>query len=135
MKYTDTGTLIVRTYTAGGALPVTNSIIRITGVDEENRLTEYSLTTDKDGLTEKINLPAPPKSASLSPNETEFPYAQYTIEISADGYYPKLINNLAIFSGTQTFQPVNMIPLAIYERGVDFPKDTLTTTVEENPFL
>lgn len=135
MKYTDTGTLTVRTYTAGGALPVTSSIIRIIGADEENRLIEYSLIADKDGLTEKINLPTPPKSYSLSPGETEFPYAQYSLEISAEGYYPKIINNLAIFSGTQTFQPVNMIPVAVYEKGVDFPKGTLTTTVEENPFL
>lgn len=135
MQYTDTGTLIVRTYTAGGALPVPNSIVRIFGADEENRLIEYSLVTDRDGLTEKIILPTPPKNASLSPEEKEIPYAQYTIEVSAEGYYPKIINNLAIFSGTQTFQPVNMIPIAVYERGVEFPKDTLSTTVEENPFL
>ena len=135
MQYTDTGTLIVKTYTAGGALPVENSVIRIFGVDEENGLTEYSLTTDRDGLTERISLPAPPRSISLTPEQTEFPYAQYTVEISADGYYPKIINNLAIFSGTQAFQPVNMIPIAVYERGVDVPKDTLSTTVEENPYL
>lgn len=135
MQYTDTGSLIVKTYTAGGALPVTNSVIRIFGADEENRLIEYSLITDRDGLTERIELPTPPKSTSLTPNQTEFPYAQYTLEISAEGFYPKIINNLVLFSGIQTFQPVNMIPVAVYERGVDFPKNTLSTTVEENPFL
>ena len=135
MQYTDTGTLIVKTYTAGEALPVANSVVRIMGIDEENRSTEFSFITDRNGLTQKIYLPAPPKSSSLAPEQTELPYAQYTLEISADGYYPKIINNLVIFSETQTFQPVNMIPLAIYERGVDFPKSTLSTTIEENPFL
>ena len=105
------------------------------GIDEENRSAEFSFITDRDGLTEKIFLPAPPKSSSLAPEQTKLPYAQYTLEISADGYYPKIINNLVIFSETQTFQPVNMIPLAVYERGVDFPKSTLSTTIEENPFL
>ena len=135
MSYSNTGTLIVKAYTAGGALPVPKTVVRISGGDEENRFVEFSLLTDIDGLTPRISLPSPLKSASLSPNPQEAPYAQYNIEVSADGYYPKRITNVALFSGTDTFQSVNMIPIAVYENGVDFPKDTLNTTVEENPFL
>ena len=135
MPYTDSGSLIIKTYTAGGALPVGNSVVKITGVDEDNRFVEFSLLSDVDGLTPRIPLPSPQKSTSLSPDPTEAPYAQYNIAVSAEGYYPKLIKSVAVFSGVDTFLPINMIPIAIYENGVEFPKNTLDTTVIENPFL
>ena len=135
MSYTDSGTMIVKTYTAGGALPVAKSVVRIRGGEEENRFVEFTLMTDVDGLTPKINLPAPQKNSSLSPNPKEAPYAQYDIEISADGYYPKTITGVALFSDTDTFLPVNMFPVAIYKNGVDFPEGSLNTTVNENPYL
>ena len=135
MPYSDTGTLIIKTSTAGNALPVAKTVVRISGGDEENRFVEFTFLTDADGLTPRITLPSPPRSASLSPSPSEFPYAQYNIEISAEGYYPKRINNVALFSGTNSFQPVNMIPIAVYENGVDYPRDTLDSTVEENPYL
>ena len=85
MNYTDSATLIVKTYTAGGALPVPKSVVRVSGVDDENQFVEFSVTTDKDGITPKIVLSAPKKSASLAPSPTQIPYAQYNIEITADG--------------------------------------------------
>ena len=135
MNYTDLGTLTVKTYTAGGALPVAQSIVRVIGVDTENKFIEFSVITDRDGITPKLVLAAPGKSASLSPSPTQAPYAQYNIEITADGFYPKRIENVALFSGIDTYQSVNMVPLAVYEKGVEFPRDTLTATVEENPYL
>ena len=135
MPYTDFGTMIVRTFTAGGALPVTESVIRISGADEENRFVEFTVITDVDGITPRITLPSPPRSLSLSPDPSAAPYAQYNVEVTKDGYYTKRINNVALFSGTDTFQPINMIPIAVYENGVEYPRDTLDSTVIENPFL
>lgn len=135
MPYNDTGTITVKAYTAGGALPVAKTVVRISGADDENKFVEYSLLTDADGITPKITLPAPNKSESLSPGAKEFPYALYDIQVTADGYYQKRINNVALFSGIDTFQPVNMIPISVYESGVDFPQDTLNSTVYENPYL
>ena len=37
MPYKDTGTLVAKAYTAGEALPVKNTTVRISGADEENR--------------------------------------------------------------------------------------------------
>ena len=135
MPYTDTGTLIIRTYTAGGAVPVGETVIRISGSDEENRFVEYTLMTDVDGMTPRITLPSPNKSYSLSPGATQNPYAQYNLVISRDGYYTKRINNVALFSGIDTFMPVNMIPIAVYENGVEYPMNSLDSTVTENPYL
>ena len=100
MQYTDTGTMIVKAYTAGGALPVPSTVVRISGVDEENRFVEFSLLTDEDGITPRITLPSPKKSNSLAPSPSEAAYALYNVEVSRDGYYPKKITNVALFSGT-----------------------------------
>ena len=127
--------MTIRSFSAGGALPIKNAIIRISGADEVTRFVEFSVQTDINGVSPKITLPAPAKSLSLSPSPAEVPYALYNIEITKDGYYTKRINNVAVFSGTDAFQLVNMIPVAVYENGVEYPRDTLDSTVIENPYL
>ena len=135
MPFDKIGMLVVNTYTAGGALPVEGTVVRIIGTDEENKLTEYSIITDIDGVTERISLPAPSRELSQSPGASEQSYALYNIEISAPGYYTKRIFDVAVFEGTETLQRVNMIPFPINERGVSYPRNNLMTTVRENERL
>ena len=135
MKYTENGTLTVRTYTASGALPVKNSLIRITGVDEYNRFVDFTLLTDEDGVTRIISLPTPNKSFSMGPGAAEIPYAVYDVEASADGYYTKRINNVAIFPGVSSSQAINMIPISIGTHGDGYPRGNLNATVYENEYL
>lgn len=130
MQYNETGTVTVRIYTAGGALPIAESVVRIHGVDEENRFVEYSVLTDVDGVTEKITLPSPARLYSLTPDAAEAPYANYDIEVTADGYYTKRIKNVAVFSGINSIQEINMIPLSIVQNGL-YPKNNLEATVIE----
>ena len=135
VKYTENGTLTVRTYTASGALPVKNSLIRITGVDENNRYVDFTLLTDEDGVTRIISLPTPDKAFSTGSGATEIPYAVYDIEASADGYYTKRISNVAIFSGVNSSQAINMIPISIGANGDEYPRGNLNATVYENEYL
>ncbi len=135
MKYTDNGSLTVRTYTASGALPVKNSLIRITGVDENNRYVDFTLLTDEDGVTRIISLPTPSKEFSMGPGAAEVPYAVYDVEASADGYYTKRISNVAIFPGINSSQAINMIPISIGTNGDEFPRGNLNATVYENEYL
>lgn len=135
MAFDKSGTLRVNTYTAGGALPVAGTVVRIIGSTEENRLIEYSIITDVDGVTEIISLPAPSRELSQSPGAPEQSYALYNIEISAPGYYTKKIFNVAVFEGTETLQPVNMIPLPVHENNVTYPRNNLNTFVKENENL
>ena len=135
MQYDDNGRLTVRTYTAGGALPVPKATVRITGTGEENRFIEYTLLTDVDGITETISLPTPSLIYSTSPNSAEIPYATYELELSADGYYTKRIHDVAIFSGTNSMQSVNMIPLPTRNSNTTFPRGNLDATVIENGYL
>ena len=104
------GTLRVRTYTAGGALPVVGAVVRIRGAEENNRMVSYSVVTDRDGVTPKVTLPAPGIRYSLAPNPSEQPFSVYDVEISASGYYNKRIYGLTVFSGVDSVQIVNMIP-------------------------
>lgn len=104
------GSLRVRTYTAGGALPVKDALVRITGAEEDNRMIAYSLLTDRDGQTETVILPAPSINYSLAPDSKELPYSVYDIVITAQGYLTRRINGLTVFSGINSVQTVNMIP-------------------------
>lgn len=135
MQYSDTGRLTVRTYTAAGALPVPKSVIHVTGADEFNRFINYSLLTDIDGVAVITELPAPDKRYSLSPGALEIPYAVYDIEASAEGYYTKRIEDVAIFAGEDAVLPINMIPVSIGNGGSTYPRGTLDTVVKENENL
>ena len=127
------GTLRVRAYTAGGALPIAGAVVRIIGAEEANRLVSRSLITDRNGITEAVSLPAPSISYSLSPSPVEAPFAVYDVEISAEGYYSKRINGVSVFSGVDSVQLANMIPSS---SGVqDYPRGNVNTVIPENESL
>lgn len=128
------GTLTVRAYTAGGALPVEGAVVRIMGATEENRLTVLSGLTDRDGITERFTLPAPEASLSLAPSPAELPYSLYDLEISAPGYYTKRINGLTVFSGINSVQLINMIP-GSGNMVEDYPRGNINYIIPENTDL
>lgn len=135
MPFDKIGTLIVNTSVAGGALPLPDTVVRIIGTDEENKLTEYSVITDIDGVTSSISLPAPSRTLSESPGASGQSYALYNIEVSAPGYYTKRIFDVAVFEGVETLQSVNMIPFPKNGSGVTYPRNNLESTSRENERL
>ena len=128
------GSLRIRTYTASGALPVAGAVVRIKGAEEDNRFVSYSLITDRDGLTDKVILPAPNVDYSLSPSPAESPFAIYDLEITAPGYYSKKINGLTVFSGIDSIQLVNMIPKSNTPI-IDYPRGNVNATIPDNEDL
>ena len=127
------GTLRVRAYTAGGALPIAGAVVRIVGAEEANRLVSRSLITDRNGITEAVSLPAPSISYSLSPAPIEAPFAVYDVEFSAEGYYSKRINGVSVFSGVNSVQLANMIPSS--SGAEDYPRGNVNTQIPENDSL
>jgi len=91
-------------------LPIENAKVSIsyTG-DPESPIEE--LTTDSSGMTEEIELPAPPLEYSMVPTENQ-PYAEYTIRVNAEGFDPADIAGTEVLPETSTTQPVQMNPLA-----------------------
>ena len=135
MNYAGSGQIRVRTYTAAGALPVEGTVVRIYGTDDYNKDVKYSLITDANGITERITLPAPIKEYSMRPGSAESPYAVYNAELVKDGYYPKRIDNIPVFSGTNALLPIEMIPLSYSENGAVVPNNTLNSIIYENENL
>ena len=125
------GKLRIRAYTAGGALPVENALVKIRGAEEDNRLVAYTLVTDFDGLTPEVTLPAPSLEYSLSPDPLEAPYSVYDVEISAPGYYTKRISGLTVFPGVNSIQLVNMIPYS-GEGYEDYPRGNINMVIPDN---
>lgn len=128
------GTLRVRAYTAGGALPVEGAVVRVVGSSEDNRLIAFSSLTDRDGLSELLILPAPSVDFSLTPDPAELPYSLYDLEVSVPGYYTKRIKGLTVFSGINSIQLVNMIP-GSGNMIEDYPRGSVNYIIPENTDL
>ena len=122
------GKLRIRAYTAGGALPIKGARVEINGAEEANRSVTYVLTTDSDGITDVITLPAPDTSFSQIPYPSESPYAIYDVVVSADGYLTKEVKRLPVFAGIESFQGINMIP----KTNENAPDGNTYITIPEN---
>ena len=103
------GYLVVRVTTALGAIPLENASVTVRGTDPENEHIVYSLVTDSDGKTERIELPAPPRANSETPYYDK-PYSLYGIDIFANGYIPLYLNEVPVFSSVTSIQPAIMLP-------------------------
>lgn len=132
MNKTNEGTLMIRVFTASGGLPVPGANVRITGAEEETSDVKYSLVTGRNGLAGPVSLPTPATSVSMSPSPETEPYYTYDVEISADGYYRKIVRDLPMFTGISTSLPVNMFPLSEYSSDTQSPSSSLDTTITEN---
>ena len=135
MRYDGSGNIRIKTYMADEALPVSGTLVKIYGTDDYNQDIKYSLITDSNGITEEISLPAPNKSYSTSPGAKECPYAVYNVELVKDGFYPKKIDNVPIFSDTTALLPIEMIPLSYSADGTIIPNLNLNSTIYENDKL
>ncbi|MBR2931077.1 MAG: hypothetical protein IKC32_07600 [Clostridia bacterium] len=130
MVYNEFGELYVRASLADAALPVEGAKVIVRGADEYNGDVEFSLLTNRDGLTETVRLPTPAKIYSESAFPKEAPYAVYDVEISKEGYLTKRVLGVPIFSSVRSLLPVNMI---IADAGR--PAGTIVTRSGENELL
>ncbi len=126
MSFEKSGTVTVKTVSAGGAIPVPMSNVRIRGQGSESSDVVLSVFTDINGLSMRIPLPAPSAYLSEAPYPASEPYGLYDISVVKDGYYTKKYKNVAVFDGQDTFLTVEMIPRDIHG-DASYPKDVLNT--------
>lgn len=69
------------------------------------------LSTDSNGLTSVISLPAPPAEYSSAPGISQ-PYSEFSITVRADGYEPVVVNGINIFSGVESIQSIALKPVS-----------------------
>ena len=108
--YTGTGYLVIRASTASGALPLENASVTVRGNQPNFSAVIVELTTGRDGLTPKISLAAPPRGNSEAPG-IENPFATYNVDVQLDGYFPATAQQVPIFDGITSVQPVSLVPL------------------------
>lgn len=80
----------------------------------ENVLEE--ITTDSNGQTPTITLPAPPLEYSSEPG-VEQPFSEYNIVISARGFAPFSVSGAELFSGQTSIQNIRLTPSIINNTG------------------
>ena len=120
------GFLVVQVTTARGAIPLEGAQVNVLTYEPldppPEKLTDGNvvavLTTDRDGNTPTIRLPAPPCSNSESPDSGR-PYALYQCTVRLNGYYDQTHVGIPVYEGITVIQPVVLIPLS--EDGTDLP--------------
>lgn len=80
--------------------------------------------TDISGKTPTLNLPAPPKAESVSPNG-EDAFSSYIVQTDCEGYVSVQNNGVEIFDGIKSIQNVMLIP-----SGCGYGKEIFTDSNE-----
>ena len=108
--YTGMGYLVIRASAASNAIPLEGAIVTVRGNQPNFSSVIVKLTTGRNGMTPKISLAAPPRGNSTSPG-IENPFATYNVDVQLDGFFPTSAQQVPIFDGITSIQPVNLIPL------------------------
>ena len=127
----NTGYLIVRVTTAGGAIPLEDALVSIRGENAADSGVLYTLKTDRDGRTPKVELKTPKKSLSETQGN-ERPYALYNIDVMKKGYIPVYYHSVPVFPDVLSVQPAQMAPLpeTVPENNYPQRQDFVTESTE-----
>ena len=92
------GSLQISVVSTIGMIPVENATVTVSYTGDPDSPIQ-TLTTDSSGQTPAIDLPAPPVSLSLRPENEVQPYSEYNILVTAEGYEPVLVSGSEILAG------------------------------------
>ena len=106
---TESGQLQIRVTSRFDAIPVEGARIRISYPGDPDSTLE-ELITNSSGMTNMIELNAPPADFSLTPDNTNQPYSIYTLEITAAGFESIVINGAQILAAVKAIQEVQLTP-------------------------
>lgn len=104
----DTGKLKISVTTEQGYTPISGVRIEIADMGNPSDTLEV-LETDASGISETIDLDAPPLEYSMEPSDNQ-PYAEYNLKLSAPGYDARIISGVQIFSGETGLQNIRLTP-------------------------
>ena len=129
------GYLIVKVSTANGAIPIENASVIVQGKDDNNQEILLSFLTNRDGITPRIMLPAPPKELSESPSPVSKPYSVYNIDVFKEGYYPQHYNGVPIFQNVTAVQNAHIVPASEFDTQNSYTTEGEIFNEYENPNL
>lgn len=111
---TNSGRLRVRVYTSQAELPLEGATVVVT---KSSRTGKYDLlsvqTTDSSGLIRAVEIPTPAMEESTRPTqEKTVAYSLCNVWAEHPGYAMLQVNGVQVFSGVDTVQNMELIPLA-----------------------
>ncbi len=106
----DKGQLQINVTTAQGAEPIRDAKISLSYTGDPMTSLKQ-ITTNESGQTDVLDLDAPSIDYSMEPSEIQ-PYAEYTINVSADGYLPIDISGIEVLPESTAIQPVDLTKAA-----------------------
>ena len=104
------GKLQIYVTTIIGNRPVSNASVRVS-ITGSPSSPLYELTTNESGMTDELELEAPDIAYSTSPSEPQ-PYAEYTVDVTAEGYEPAEVSSTELLPDSTAILNVQMTPLA-----------------------
>ncbi len=111
-RNTESGTLKVEAYASDRAFGVGSARVMMFLELPIGNVAVYDGITDIDGISGTVRLPAPPKSLSQAPETGDNPpkpYSTYSVYVEHPSYVRAVFNNVPVFSGTESIQPVRML--------------------------
>ena len=104
----DEGGLQINVETPSGRLPIENARVAVSYTGEPESTIE-EVKTNSSGQTERLELRTPPLEYSMEPSEQQ-PYAEYTIQVTANGFIPVNVSGIQVLSGETSVQRVRLVP-------------------------
>lgn len=92
-----------------GVIPIEGADITVSKTINGKKYIFETATSDQDGLSKTIILPAPDRQLSLSPGEPDS-YSTYDARVDYPGYSSIQFLNIPIFEGITSLQSVKMLP-------------------------
>lgn len=86
--------------------PIADATVTVAQPNDPNAVID-EVKTDASGLTQEVELPAPPVDLSQAPS-LEQPYSEYTIRVSAADYIPVTVQNAEIFPNITAIQEATL---------------------------
>ena len=122
------GSVAAKIVTSSALTPVEGAALTITrrGADGRPELLAVRLS-DENGFTEPFFLAAPHEDMSRRYQTESLPYVTVDLQVDRYGYDPVTVRGAQIFAGTQSLQPLTLIPTA------ELPDSYAKTTRYEIP--
>lgn len=102
-----TGYIRMHAYTSFARLPLKDVAVTVTATDGTAIATRL---TDRSGLTDLIEIPAPDTSAGTSPDSGTVPYTAVNVYARLEGFEQVQNENVQIFPNVVTEQDIEMVP-------------------------
>lgn len=123
------GRLVVAVTAAQGTIPLSDALVTVSAQTPDGPVLYRAVHTDTSGRTPVLELPAPTKSDSLSPDQPT-PYLNYTVQVALPGYRSAEVRDISIFPGIASTLPVQLVPASAGGDAPDItnlPPETLDT--------